>query len=82
MSSVILHSKSNSLVRLLCHVGIPTLVFLTKVDEYDPELRTKGFSSVFSSARIAAIMTVREHPGQLQFILHSKSEVLNQAFPW
>ncbi|EIE25680.1 hypothetical protein COCSUDRAFT_60694 [Coccomyxa subellipsoidea C-169] len=37
--------------------GIPTLVFLTKVDEYDPEINTRGVSSIFSSARIAAIMS-------------------------
>ena len=41
-----------------CCAEIPTLVFLTKIDKYDPDVIGEDLSKTFHSARLLSLMEV------------------------
>ena len=40
------------------HAGIPILVFLTKIDKYDPDVIGEDLTKTFHSARLLSLMEV------------------------
>ena len=42
----------------LCHADIPFLVFLTKIDEYDPDVIGQDLKKTFRSERLLSLMEV------------------------
>ena len=43
----------------LCHAEIPTLVFLTKIDNYDPDVIGQDLKKTFHSERLLSLIQVR-----------------------
>lgn len=41
-----------------CHAGIPTLVFLTKIDKCDPDVIGKDLKKTFLSGRLLSLIEV------------------------
>lgn len=48
-----------ALISCNSNVGIPTLLFLSKIDEYDPDTLLDDVTKVFHSSKIHAIVEVR-----------------------
>ena len=44
-----------------CHAEIPTLVFLTKVDTYDPDIIGQDLKKTYHSERLLSLMEVSSH---------------------
>lgn len=42
----------------VCHAEIPTLVFLTKIDSYDPDVIGEDAKKTFHSERLLSLMEV------------------------
>ena len=49
---------AHKLSECCCCAEIPTLVFLTKIDKYDPDVIGEDLSKTFHSARLLSLMEV------------------------